>query len=90
MLVAAGFMPPKSAPLIDNWFAANGIIMGKLALHELSEGGTSVGPTSNNLTSVLNPWNVLHHAGGKPVFLDVLGCLHGWTHRCVVTTLLVC
>ena len=63
-----GFMPPKSAPLIDQWFAANGIVMGKLALHELSEGGTSIGPTSNNLTSVLNPWNVLHHAGGKPAY----------------------
>lgn len=58
-------MPPVSAPLIDNYLNANGIIMGKAALHELSFGGTSVGPTSNNLTSVLNPWNVVHHAGGE-------------------------
>lgn len=62
--VLAGHYPPFSAPLIDQYLAAGGIIMGKTALHELSAGGTSIGPTSNNLTSVLNPWNVIHHTGG--------------------------
>ena len=57
-------MPPFSAPLINKYKEANGIIMGKTAVHELSAGGTSVGPTSNNLSSILNPWKVTHHAGG--------------------------
>lgn len=41
--VPAGKMPPSSAPLIDRWFDANGIVMGKTALHELQAGGTRSG-----------------------------------------------
>ena len=48
-------------------------------LADCSYGGTSIGPTSNNLTSVLNPWNVLHHAGGEHT------CdRHRSTHRLMV------
>ena len=78
LIVSAGYMPPFSAPVIDKFRAANGIIMGKTALHELSAGGTSIGPTSNNLSSVLNPYNVRYHCGGKclPSVLNPYDMLH--------------
>ena len=44
IMLYAGHMPPFSAPLIDNWLAANGIIMGKTTLMELSGGVTSISP----------------------------------------------
>ena len=41
---------------------------------DCSFGGTSIGPTRGNLSSVLNPWNVLAHAGGRLLAVHELRC----------------
>ncbi|KAL3134878.1 hypothetical protein ABBQ32_007844 [Trebouxia sp. C0010 RCD-2024] len=61
--------PTKSAPLIDMYLAANGIIMGKAALDELQDGGNSVNPTNQYtdglITTMLNAYNQTRIAGGS-------------------------
>ncbi|KAK9846049.1 hypothetical protein WJX84_006589 [Apatococcus fuscideae] len=57
--------PQTSAPLVDAYRSANGIILGKTRMHELSAGATSISPTTANFTAVLNPYNVTHHPGGS-------------------------
>ena len=54
--------PKKSAPLIDTFEKAGGIVLGKATMHELAEGFTTIstffGPT-------LNPYRNDYHVGGK-------------------------
>ncbi len=61
--------PTSSAPLIDSYLAANGIIMGKAALDELQDGGNSVNPTTQYeyglITTMLNAYNQTRIAGGE-------------------------
>ena len=64
LLNIAGMMPQGSAPLVNAYRNANGIILGKMRMHELSAGATSISPTTANFTAVLNPYNVTHHPGG--------------------------
>ena len=63
--MATGRFPQTSAPLVDTYRNANGVILGKTRMHELSAGATSSSPTTPNFTAVLNPYNVTHHPGGK-------------------------
>lgn len=85
--VLAGMVPQVSAPLVAAYQNANGVILGKTAMHELSAGATSIGPTTPNLTTVLNPYNVTHHPGGvhllgQPVCMPQCACcilLCNWT-----------
>ena len=58
-------MMTTSAPLVDSYKAANGIILGKTVLAELSSSGTSINPTTARLTTPLNPYNNTRHTGGK-------------------------
>ncbi len=87
----AGMMPLGSAPLVDAYRNANGIILAKMRMHELSAGATSISPTTANFTAVLNPYNVTHHPGGMPCTFQptchppdwsVLG-LAGLTSSCI-------
>ncbi|KAL0030242.1 hypothetical protein WJX77_004786 [Trebouxia sp. C0004] len=61
--------PTSSAPLINSYLAANGIIMGKAALDELQDGGNSVNPTNQYeyglITTMLNAYNQTRIAGGS-------------------------
>jgi mandelamide amidase len=59
--------PPFSAPLIDAYIAANGIIMGKTNLAELSSSVTSINPNmpGNNITTPLNAYNQTKISGGS-------------------------
>ena len=45
-------MPPYSAPLVDQYLAANGIILGKANLGELQSGGATNPTVVNGLTSI--------------------------------------
>ncbi|KAK9829361.1 hypothetical protein WJX72_005397 [[Myrmecia] bisecta] len=58
----AAFKASSSAPLIDQWKAANGIVFAKTRLHELSAGGTSINAYYG---AVLNPYNNTRHVGGS-------------------------
>ena len=68
VLHAADAFPTRSAPLIDMYKAAGGIIMGKAALDELQDGGNSVNPTTQYagglITTMLNAYNQTRIAGG--------------------------
>ena len=59
-------MPPFSAPLIDTYKQANGIILGKMNLAELSTSIGSINPNmpGNNITTPLNPYNQTKIPGG--------------------------
>ena len=65
----AGHMPPYSAPLIDMYKQANGIILGKMNLAELSTSIGSINPNipGNNITTPLNPYNQTKIPGGNIV-----------------------
>ncbi len=67
--MAADAYPTSSAPLINSYLAANGIIMGKAALNELQDGGNSVNPTTQYkyglITTMLNAYNQTRIAGGS-------------------------
>lgn len=71
MLLSSGFyagrMPPFSAPLINAYKQANGIILGKANLAELSWSISSINPNNpnNNVTTPLNPYNQTKIAGGN-------------------------
>ncbi len=60
-------MPPYSAPLIDMYKQANGIILGKMNLAELSTSIGSINPNipGNNITTPLNPYNQTKIPGGN-------------------------
>lgn len=62
----AGHRPPFSAPLIDTYKRANGIILGKMNLAELSTSIGSINPNmpGNNITTPLNPYNQTKIPGG--------------------------
>lgn len=62
----AGHIPPYSAPLIDMYKQANGIILGKMNLAELSTSIGSINPNipGNNITTPLNPYNQTKIPGG--------------------------
>ncbi|KAL3136240.1 hypothetical protein ABBQ32_007252 [Trebouxia sp. C0010 RCD-2024] len=62
-----GHMPPFSAPLIDTYKQANGIILGKMNLAELSTSIGSINPNipGNNITTPLNPYNQTKIPGGS-------------------------
>jgi len=62
----AGHMPPYSAPLIDMYKQANGIILGKMNMAELSTSIGSINPNipGNNITTPLNPYNQTKIPGG--------------------------
>ncbi|DBA99565.1 TPA: hypothetical protein ACH3X3_012144 [Trebouxia sp. C0006] len=63
----AGHIPPYSAPLIDMYKQANGIILGKMNLAELSTSIGSINPNipGNNITTPLNPYNQTKIPGGS-------------------------
>ncbi len=65
-LLCADAYPPFSAPLVDQYLAANGIILGKMNLAELSSSITSINPNvpGNNITTPLNAYNQTKIAGG--------------------------
>ncbi len=69
ILNTADAYPTSSAPLINSYLAANGIIMGKAALDELQDGGNSVNPTNQYeyglITTMLNAYNQTRIAGGN-------------------------
>lgn len=62
-----GHRPPFSAPLIDAYKQANGIILGKMNLAELSTSIGSINPNmpGNNITTPLNPYNQTKIPGGS-------------------------
>lgn len=51
----------KDAPLIEQLRAAHGVVLGKMRMHELAEGYTSI---SSYYGAVLNPYQVDAHVGG--------------------------
>lgn len=67
-----GLFPATSAPLVDQYLAANGIILGKANLGELQSGGatnpTVSGTNSEgfvyNITTALNPYDPTRTAQG--------------------------
>ena len=69
IVMTADAYPTSSAPLINSYLAANGIIMGKAALDELQDGGNSVNPTNQYeyglITTMLNAYNQTRIAGGN-------------------------
>ena len=60
----ADFFPTFSAPLVDQYLAANGIVLGKANLGEL-QSGYATNPTSNGITTALNPYDPTRTASGK-------------------------
>ena len=82
---AADAYPNRSAPLIDMYLQANGIILGKAALDELQDGGNSVNPTNfyadGLITTMLNAYNQTRIAGGTITYWPVMhilqaSCIH--------------
>ena len=63
MCCDAGMFPPFSAPLVDQYLNANGIILGKTNLGEL-QSGYATNPTSNGITTALNPYDPTRTASG--------------------------
>ena len=75
ILLSADAYPDFSAPLIDNYKAMNGIILGKMNLAELSSTITSIQPNSDACATIpagggcstpLNAYNQTRMSGGMP------------------------
>ena len=66
-LCITDFFPPFSAPLVDQYLNANGIILGKTNLGEL-QSGYATNPTSNGITTALNPYDPTRTASGTAGF----------------------
>ena len=60
-LLSPGMVVGKDAPLIEQLRAAHGVVLGKVRMHELAEGYTSI---SAYYGAVLNPYQVDMHVGG--------------------------
>ncbi|DBA92431.1 TPA: hypothetical protein ACH3X1_002668 [Trebouxia sp. C0004] len=60
----AEFFPASSAPLVDQYLAANGIVLGKANLGEL-QSGYATNPTSNGITTALNPYDPTRTSSGS-------------------------
>lgn len=60
----ADLFPPFSAPLVDQYLNANGIILGKANLGEM-QSGYATNPTSNGITTALNPYDPTRTASGS-------------------------
>lgn len=57
------FFPSSSAPLVNQYLAANGIVLGKANLGEL-QSGYATNPTSNGITTALNPYDPTRTSSG--------------------------
>lgn len=64
---SADFYPASSAPLVDQYLAANGIVLGKANLGEL-QSGYATNPTSNGITTALNPYDPTRTSSGKSIY----------------------
>lgn len=83
-----GLFPATSAPLVDQYLAANGIILGKANLGELQSGGATNPTVSGtnregfvyNITTALNPYDPTRTPQGafsrKPLNSMVSSYLH--------------
>ncbi|DBB14631.1 TPA: hypothetical protein ACH3X3_004893 [Trebouxia sp. C0006] len=60
----ADFFPASSAPLVNQYLAANGIVLGKANLGEL-QSGYATNPTSNGITTALNPYDPTRTSSGS-------------------------
>ena len=58
----AGKMPGNSSALTTRLLEAHGVVLGKMRMHELAMGGTSINVHGG---PVLNPYNNTHHVGGS-------------------------
>ena len=89
--VVADFFPASSAPLVDQYLAANGIVLGKANLGEL-QSGYATNPTSNGITTALNPYDPTRTASGQCHAASLRRRLVGfksknsWLHICDTRT----
>jgi Asp-tRNA(Asn)/Glu-tRNA(Gln) amidotransferase A subunit family amidase len=55
-------MPGNSSALVTRLLEAHGVVLGKMRMHELAYGGTSINVHGG---PVLNPYNNTMHVGGS-------------------------
>ena len=58
----AGMMPCNSSTLVTRLLEAHGVVLGKMRMHELAMGGTTINPFGG---PTLNPYNNTMHVGGS-------------------------
>ena len=79
----AGAFPSFEAPLVTAYREANGIILGKMNLVELSSTITGINSDSNGITNPLNAYNQSRMPGGAPLLGRSVPHLYSGVLRCL-------